>query len=317
MRRIVILSLLTTLLVFGAFSALAQKGFQKDPLPFPTDGEGWMALSGDELSAYLQNPGAIQDFAAKVFPYMWEDLQRQFKPQIDAFGGEAGVAWDSTITRVVTVLLGGLLLWFPHRLHVVGWAFIGIVIGVVLVQTNAAGALMTEIFPDEASLQTGIAAVVITIALLGLSAGITLGLFFFVIMSASGWLAGALIGASLFNNGLFDLSSPTVFVPAILFSILMAAAVGRSTKLVAAMIGAALVVAALRLSPSLIPLIGGSALVVSLIRTRYAKSFKREPLQSLTLGEGKVSLTDTSRKHLHGKTPEMDDDSDNSPFKAL
>ncbi|GEM_PF-2426272 len=317
MRRILVLSVLTVLLVWGASSALAQKPLTKDPLPFPVDGQAWAALDSEQVVYFLQQPGGLQDFFDKVFPEAWANLQNEYGPRVDAFGGQISLAWDSTLTRIVTVLLGGLLLWLPHRLHIVGWLFVGIVVGVVLAQTEAAAALMTEIFPDEPSLQTGIVAAVVTVVLAGLAIGIGSGLLFFVLMSASSWLAGALIGAQFFNNGVFDLAVPEVFVPAIIFSIMMAIAVGRGTKLVAALIGATLVVVALRLSPSLIPLIGIVAMGISLIRTEYTKSFKREKLQSLNLDEGKVSLTDPSRKHLHGKTPEMDDDSDNSPFKAL
>jgi len=317
MRRMIVLVLLTVLWAWGASSALAKKPLAKDPLPFPTDGQAWAALDTEQVMYFLQQTGGIQDFTDKVVPQAWANLQSEFGPRFDAFGDQVGIAWDSTLTRVVTVLLGGLLLWLPHRLHVVGWLFLGIVAGVVLVQTDVATALMTEIFPNESALQTGLPMVAITILLVALMGGISSGLLFLALMSASAWLAGGLLGAELFNSGVFDLTSPAVFVPAIAFSIMMSIAVARGSKLVAALIGAALVVAALHLSASLIPLIGIVAIVISLIRTRYAKAFKRETLPSLSLEEGKVLLTNPARKHLHGTSPEMNDDSDNSPFKAL
>jgi hypothetical protein len=304
--------------MFGTWSVSAQKELNKDPLPFPTDGAGWMALSSENIVVLLQSPGGVQDFALKVGTYVWEEFQREAGPEFERLSEQAETAWDSTLTRVVTVILGGLLLWLPHRLYGVSWLFIGIVAGVLLVQTDSAAALLTEIFPDDVEFRTGVVGVIIAIGLVSLMSGIGLGVIFFIVAGASGWFAGALLGADILNNGVFDLASPLVYVPAIAMSIAMAVAVGRSSRLIATMIGAALVVAALRLAPSLIPVIGIAALIVSLARTKYAKAFRRERLDSLNLSEGKVTLEGNSgRKHLHGLSPEMQDDSNNSPFKAL
>lgn len=318
MRRFALLCVLFVLVSFGVWSVSAQKELQKDPLPFPTDGAGWLALSSEDIVQFLRSPGGLEDFTGKVVTYAWEEFQKEVGPEFETFTAQAQIAWDATLTRVVTVFLGGLLLMLPHRLHFASWLFIGLVIGVLLVQTDAATAILRDIFPDDPEMRTGIIGIVLLIGVSGLISGFGFGLLFFILAGASGWLAGALLGADLLNNGVFDLASPMVYAPAIALSILMAIAVGRSSKLVAAMIGAALVVAALRLSPALISVIGLSATIVSLARTKYAKAFKREQLQSLSLNEGKVTLEgNKGRKHLHGTAPEMKDDSSNSPFKAL
>lgn len=317
MRRFLMGVALMVGLLVGGMSAFAQKDLTKDPLPFPADGAGWAALSSEEVVALIRQPGGLQDFAGKIVVFARGEIERELGPQISAYGEQISLAWENTLTRVITVVLGGLLLWWPHRFHFASWFFIGIVVGVVVAQTEATSALMLEVFPDEPAMRTGILGILVAAGLVALISGVSLGFFAFVLAGAAGWLAGALIGADVFNSGVFNLAVPEVYGPAIVMSILTAIAFGRSSKLIAAVIGAALVVAALRLSPSLIPLIGIGALAFSLIRTQYAKAFKRENLESLTLSEGKVNLGGNDRKHLHGLSPEMKDDSANSPFKAL
>lgn len=321
MRRMMLVILGLLIGVFGVWTISAQSGpVGRDPLPltFPEDGAGWMNLSQEQLVLLLQMPGGIQDFATKVGTQAWEEFQREAGPEWERLTAQAGTAWEATLTRVVTVVLGGILLWWPHRFYALSWFFVGLVVGVFLVQTSAADAFLAEVFSGEPELRAGIIGAVLGVGLIGLLSGISLGLGFFVLALVAGWLAGALLGADFLNNGVFDLNSPLVFAPGIVFSILTAVAVGRSGKLIACLIGAAMVVAALRLSPPLIPVIGIAALIVSLARTKYAKSFRREQLDSLNLSEGKVTLEgNKGRKHLHGTTPEMRDDSNNSPVKSL
>ncbi|MCU0476388.1 MAG: hypothetical protein MUC99_09810 [Anaerolineae bacterium] len=289
------------------------------PLPFPTDGQGWLALSESEFFALMQRPEALSEFASVGLPTFIEELRDSFMSEFslewENFSTDLQTAYDTTLTRLLMIALGALLLIWPHRLHYVTWLLVGAVVGALVAQTGALETLMANAFPDEAALQSGVLGVVVGFALVGLFASLVGSIVFFSAMTFSGWLAGGLLGASQLNGGIFDLGQPTVLVPAIVMGILMAYAAGRSGRLIAIVVGAGLVVLALRWQPAAaVPILIVSFLAM-MLRTNWRKSFKRQPLNQLNLREGEVALEGQNRPTQSGrKAQTVSDDSDNSPI---
>lgn len=320
MRRLVILGVVLLMTVWGAVAQSAGPSGGGDPLPLPPNPEAWLDLSQEELLEILQNPDALGVFFSDVVPLLLEDMRAEIAPQLDQFSGEIGVAWQSPITRAVLGILGLLLLALPHRLNFFAWFFIGIVAGTVVVQTGAANAILEGAFPGEQQLQTGIVGVVIALGLVAMTVGFSLNLVYFLGFVLAGGLAGALIGAQVLNEGILDLSTPVVMVPAVIGSIAMSYAAGRGYTLLAAVLGGVMLAVALGLSPVFGLLLAAISMVVMLARTRYRKAFQRKPIDRLDLEEGRVHLEGQSKPKRPGDPANirtMHDDSDNSPFRTL
>ncbi|MCU0466694.1 MAG: hypothetical protein MUF38_19270 [Anaerolineae bacterium] len=319
MRRLMMLGLLLFVTVWGvAAQSAGPRG--SDPLPLPPNPEAWLDLSQEELLEILQNPDALGIFFADVVPLLLEDMRAEVAPQLEQFNEELGVAWQTPITRGVLGVLGLLLLVLPHRLNFLGWFFVGIVAGTVVVQTGAANAILQNVFPGEQQLQTGIVGVVIALGLVAMTVGFSLNLVYFLGFVLAGGLAGALIGAQVLNGGILDFTTPVVIVPAVIGSIAMSYAAGRGYTLVAAVLGGIMLAVALGLPLAFGLLLAAISMVVMLARTRYRKAFQRKPIEKLDLEEGRVRLEGQSKPKRPGDPATMKtmhDDSNNSPFKTL
>lgn len=285
------------------------------PIPFPTDGQGWLTLSESEFFALFQQPNAFNEFVAVGLPAVLEDVRAELGEQFTVYTQQAQAAYETDLARIVLVVVGGLLLTFPHRLHILTWLLVGAVAGVLFVQTDAAQDALRSIAPDEPELRAGVVGLVVAFAFGTLFISTVSGLIFFVGSTLAGFLAGGLIGAQLFNDSILDLGQPTVLIPAIVFSVLMGYAVGRGSRLVAIVVGGLMVVLGLRWGVGLVLPIALVSFVAMMLRTQWRRAFKREPLNQLNLREGEVRLEGQNRPTQSGRKSQIiSDDSDNSPI---
>jgi hypothetical protein len=319
MPRVLRWTLVLFALIFAASAVSAQPRGGGAGTPTPEPGS-WIPRPPAELEDFddvLENPQRA-----------WEEFQDALNDGIEQFVAEnralvdqnlaaLPAATSSTLTRVVALVLGLIVLVFPDKSKVWAWVFVGIVIALVLVQIPLGEDIKRDISSgaDMRFMRNEPIGSLVFVgfgALMGLS--LLTPLFYFG-MIAAGALAGAALATQLGGG---TVEPALVTVGAFVGFILTTIAVSRAGMLIPLAVGAALVVFAAGLSPALmLPLIALGGFVAMSRSARFRQLRQREALPRLQLKEGKVVVGNDrlDERHLHEINPVMADDRDNPLIK--
>ncbi len=270
-------------------------------------------IVGDPRQAFAELYQIISD----AYIEFADEYGERIEENVDALPA----AVSATVTRVLALVLGAVLLIFPDRTKVWSWMALGAVLGLIVAQIPLGDAVRLELFRGNFSFLSEEEVSTLGLVVVGAFAGLALLTpAFYVVATGAGALAGAAIAAQATGGpGGANVTAAALAGGAVIGFVLMTVVVSRIGILVPLAIGAGLVVLAAGLSATVALPIMIVAGFVAVARSAKGRQFrKRENLPSLELKEGKVDFDQNTRKprqHLHEVLPAMADDRDNPLIK--